>query len=109
MPNIGFSELLIILVIALVVFGPRKLPEIGRTIGKSLREFRRASDEIRSELRFDLDDDEDPPFAAPARPPKEQAALGESAPPAQREAWTGTADSGSSGPPPNGSGPAGNG
>ncbi|HYV02084.1 MAG TPA: TatA/E family twin arginine-targeting protein translocase, partial [Actinomycetota bacterium] len=48
--NIGFPELMLILVLALIVFGPKRLPEIGRTLGKSLREFRRASNELRSEL-----------------------------------------------------------
>lgn len=42
-PNLGMSELILILVIALVVFGPKKLPEIGKTMGKTLNEFRRAS------------------------------------------------------------------
>jgi len=42
-PNLGMSELILILVIALVVFGPRKLPEIGKSLGKTINEFRRAS------------------------------------------------------------------
>ncbi|MFQ5987347.1 MAG: twin-arginine translocase TatA/TatE family subunit [Dehalococcoidia bacterium] len=44
--GIGPMELLLILVIALVVFGPKKLPEIGRALGKGLREFRRATSEL---------------------------------------------------------------
>ena len=56
--NIGPTELIIILVLALIVFGPQRLPEIGRSIGRSLREFRRASDEIRGEIERDLDVDE---------------------------------------------------
>jgi sec-independent protein translocase protein TatA len=63
--NIGPTELLVILVIALLVFGPSRLPEVGRTIGKGLREFRKASEEIRQELKFDLDADE-PPTVPPA-------------------------------------------
>ncbi|HEX2266785.1 MAG TPA: twin-arginine translocase TatA/TatE family subunit [Actinomycetota bacterium] len=55
--NIGPTELIIILVLALIVFGPTRLPEIGRSIGRSLREFRRASDEIRGEIERDLDDE----------------------------------------------------
>jgi TatA/E family protein of Tat protein translocase len=70
--NIGPTELLVILVIALLVFGPSRLPEVGRTIGKSLREFRRATDDIKQELRFDLDADE-PPAASPAAAPKPYA------------------------------------
>ena len=42
-PNLGMSELILILVIALVVFGPRKLPEVGKSLGKTLNEFRSAS------------------------------------------------------------------
>lgn len=42
-PSLGVPELILILTIALVVFGPRKLPEIGRSLGKTLNEFRRAS------------------------------------------------------------------
>lgn len=49
-PNLGMSELILILVIALVVFGPRKLPEIGRSLGKTINEFRRASVQSFSEL-----------------------------------------------------------
>lgn len=47
---IGMPELIIILVIALIIFGPRKLPELGRSIGRSLAEFRRASNELRQTL-----------------------------------------------------------
>ena len=55
--NIGPTELLVILLIALVVFGPKRLPEIGKTVGKSLREFRRATEDIKSELNLNLDED----------------------------------------------------
>jgi len=48
--NIGMPELIIILVIALIIFGPRKLPELGRSLGKSLGEFKRASNELRNTL-----------------------------------------------------------
>lgn len=50
MGPIGFPELMIILVVALIVFGPRKLPELGRSLGKSLNEFKRASNELRNTL-----------------------------------------------------------
>ena len=62
--NIGPTELIVILIIALLVFGPKRLPEVGRSIGRSLREFRRASDEIRGELEQGLNDDE-PNVTAP--------------------------------------------
>jgi TatA/E family protein of Tat protein translocase len=48
--NLGLPEMVIILVIALIVFGPRKLPELGRSLGKSLGEFRKASNELKSTL-----------------------------------------------------------
>ncbi len=48
--SIGMPELMIIFVIALIIFGPRKLPELGRSLGKSLSEFKRASNELRSTL-----------------------------------------------------------
>lgn len=50
MGPIGMPELVIIFVVALIVFGPRKLPELGRSLGKSLSEFKRASNELRSTL-----------------------------------------------------------
>jgi sec-independent protein translocase protein TatA len=42
MPNIGLPEILVVLVIALIVFGPKRLPELGRSMGKGIREFRGA-------------------------------------------------------------------
>ena len=48
--NIGMPEMLIILVLALIIFGPRKLPELGSSLGKSLGEFKRASNELRNTL-----------------------------------------------------------
>ena len=52
--SIGGTELLVILVIALLIFGPRKLPELGRTIGGALSEFRRASNDIKRSLEEEL-------------------------------------------------------
>lgn len=48
--SIGMPELIIILTLALIIFGPRKLPELGRSLGKSLGEFKRASNELRNTL-----------------------------------------------------------
>ena len=48
--SIGMPELMIILVIALIIFGPRKLPELGRSLGRSLKEFKRASNELQNTL-----------------------------------------------------------
>jgi sec-independent protein translocase protein TatA len=52
--SIGMPELIIIFVIALVIFGPRKLPELGRSLGKSLAEFKRASNELKSTLEEEI-------------------------------------------------------
>ena len=52
--NIGVPELIIILAIALLVFGPRKLPEVGRSIGRALREFRKTSDEIKDKIEEEI-------------------------------------------------------
>lgn len=51
---LGMQEMLIILVVALIVFGPRKLPQIGKTLGKSVAEFRRTSTELRSTLEREV-------------------------------------------------------
>jgi TatA/E family protein of Tat protein translocase len=52
--SIGMPELLIIFVIALIFFGPRKLPELGRSLGRSLSEFKRASNELRNTLEEEI-------------------------------------------------------
>jgi Tat protein translocase TatB subunit len=52
-------ELMIILMVGLIVVGPKRLPEIGRTIGRAFSEIRRVQDEIRDTVRFDLEDDDD--------------------------------------------------
>jgi len=49
--NIGVPGLILILVVALIVFGPQKLPEIGRAFGRSLREFKNASEGITNDLK----------------------------------------------------------
>jgi len=45
--NLGFTELVVILIVALLVFGPRKLPDLGRSLGKGLAEFKKASNELK--------------------------------------------------------------
>jgi TatA/E family protein of Tat protein translocase len=54
LPGVGMPELIVIFVIALLVFGPRKLPELGRSLGKSLGEFKRASNELRNTLEEEV-------------------------------------------------------
>jgi sec-independent protein translocase protein TatA len=56
MPSIGFGEIIILVLIGLIVFGPKRLPEIGRTVGKSMREFRRAAADLRAEIEEDVDE-----------------------------------------------------
>jgi sec-independent protein translocase protein TatA len=52
--SIGMPELIIIFVIALIIFGPRKLPELGRSLGKSIAEFKKASNELRNTLEEEI-------------------------------------------------------
>jgi sec-independent protein translocase protein TatA len=51
MPSLGPAEILVILVVALLVFGPNKMPEIAKQVGKGFREFRRVQQHLKSELR----------------------------------------------------------
>ena len=73
MPNIGAPELIIILVIALLVLGPGKLPEVGASIGKSIKEFRKASSDIQDTMNVDTS-------PLPAQAPAAQAAAAVVAP-----------------------------
>lgn len=52
--SIGMPELVIILVIALIIFGPRKLPELGKSLGKSINEFKKASTELQNTLEKEI-------------------------------------------------------
>jgi sec-independent protein translocase protein TatA len=52
--TIGVQEMVVIFIVALVLFGPKKLPELGRTIGKALTEFRRASNELKSSFEREM-------------------------------------------------------
>lgn len=89
--DIGLQEMLVIGVIALLVFGPGKLPELGRMVGRAMREFRRASDEFRSTVETNLhinEPDSPPPspvatetLSEPTIPPSElEPTVAESAP-----------------------------
>jgi sec-independent protein translocase protein TatA len=69
--GIGLPEMAVILVIALLVFGPKKLPEIGRSLGKALKSFQDASKEFESELKrgaAELEKIDDPPMEARLEP-----------------------------------------
>lgn len=56
--NLGFGEMLVILIVGLVVIGPKKLPELARSLGKGLNEFRRAALDLKTSLSVELEDDE---------------------------------------------------
>lgn len=80
--NISTQELLVILLVALVVVGPQKLPELSRAIGRGMREFRRMQDEVKDMVKIDLNPE--PPSvhqpgvsgSSPARPPHRSARPG---------------------------------
>jgi TatA/E family protein of Tat protein translocase len=52
--NLGFSEMIFLFFLALLIFGPKKLPEIGRQVGRALNEFKRASDEFKSQIQSEI-------------------------------------------------------
>jgi Tat protein translocase TatB subunit len=87
--GLGGPELFLIMVIALIVFGPRKLPEIGKSMGKMMAEFRKASQEfrqtieseveaekIRDATRIEMPRFDSPPAATPAPAPDAPSSLG---------------------------------
>ena len=69
MGSIGMPEMLVILVIALIIFGPRKLPELGKSLGKSLAEFKRASNDLKSTLEEEIRVEEQTNAKRVAAPP----------------------------------------
>jgi TatA/E family protein of Tat protein translocase len=74
MPQLGPLEILVIFVVALLVFGPTKLPEIGRQVGRGVNEFRKFQHSLRQDLDGMLgghDDQSDAAAAAPTLPPKD--------------------------------------
>ena len=86
--NIGPGELILILVIALVIFGPGKLPEIGQAVGKGIREFRRAASDVTDATRVDT-----------AAPPPAPPVAGSSPAPVPAPP---TSEPGAAAPPPSG-------
>ena len=66
MPTPGPLELVIILVIALLILGPGRLPDVGASLGKSIREFRKASSDVQESVKVDVDTSPQAPAPAPA-------------------------------------------
>ena len=65
--SIGMPELIIIMVIALIIFGPRKLPELGKSLGRSINEFKRASSDLQNTLGQEIKLEEQKETQAKAR------------------------------------------
>lgn len=85
-------ELMLIFVVALLVFGPRKLPELGKSIGKGLSEFRRASQELRSTLEEEVRVEESRTPERPASPPPPALPAADQATPATPEPVSATSE-----------------
>ena len=88
--GIGFPELIVILVVALLVFGPARLPELARSLGRGLAEFRRASSDLRQSVMEAADERRIEPPAEPApgagrAEPEAEGDGGEPAAPASRD------------------------
>src|SRR5437868_6188887 len=76
LPNLGPAELILILAIALLVFGPKKLPEIGRGIGNALREFNKARNDFMETIHSEMDREEyriTPDYTTPTSSPTSAA------------------------------------
>ncbi len=78
--NLGFSEMVFLGVLALLIFGPKKLPEIGRQVGRALAEFKRASDEFKSQIQSEINkidvEERNPTVLPPAPAPMGSVAAG---------------------------------
>lgn len=79
--NLGIGEMIFIFVLALIIFGPKKMPEIGRQIGRALAEFKRASNEFKAQIETEIQQMEVetnvPSYVSePAAPPEHTVAVG---------------------------------
>ncbi len=71
--GIGMPELLVILAVALLVLGPKRLPEVARSLGRGMAEFRRASSELRQSLTSSLQEEPPKPESPPSQADKPKA------------------------------------
>ncbi len=72
--NIGFTEILLLFLVALLLFGAKRLPEIGKSLGSGIREFKKATKEVQREVSIDLDEEtkkSGPGTSVPKPPPIE--------------------------------------
>jgi TatA/E family protein of Tat protein translocase len=83
---LGFAEVTFILVLALLIFGPRKLPEIGRTIGKAMGEFRRATTDLKRSIEDEVDLEERKSKTLPATTTTPARSTGATPTPAEKPA-----------------------
>jgi TatA/E family protein of Tat protein translocase len=81
--SIGMPELMVIFVIALVIFGPRRLPELGRSLGKAIAEFKRATNEMQRTLEEEIRADEQRAVAETPADPAPQLAAPDASPAAK--------------------------
>lgn len=79
--GIGMPELMVILAVALIVLGPRKLPEIARALGKGISEFKRATSDLKDEIRKVEEEVEEPSPQARTEEPSPQAPTDDEPPP----------------------------
>jgi TatA/E family protein of Tat protein translocase len=75
--SLGTTEIIFILVIALIIFGPRKLPQLGRTIGESLAQFRRASEDFKRSWEQEITTEEKRIQPTPPPPPSTSVPAGQ--------------------------------
>ena len=72
--NLGFPEMIFIFLMALIIFGPKKLPEIGRQIGRAMNEFKRASNEFKAQIESEINQIEVETHRQTILPPRGAAA-----------------------------------
>lgn len=90
--NLGFPEMLFLFLLALLLFGPKKLPEIGRQIGRGLAEFKRASNELKGQLENEMRlleaEDREKKISPPPPPPENTVAVSAQSTPASDDTST---------------------